>query len=640
MLIANDIIENEGEHSKLKVYKESLLSFLSERNIDGEQLMKYERKQFGKDVVSHCDDNKKLNGPSMKLLKALRAFEVNKMNKMQEWAPTDSLDGDLNDDICSNELSVSNDKELSAPKPGMGSRTTSQQSILTVDSEDTDRALSVQGTSFQSLPMETIPEPLETLETMESLGSVERLGRKHKRNNSAPVSPNCSSIQRISVTPTNFGFPGGSTHDLLPTKPSNSKLSELDQDAFCEWVIKCVSNGKQSRTVETMKEAISVKLKLSGKQMIEHIGDEKEDGLGLSLFIQNEMECNDIYFLQYLTDRIMDDQSNHRVPFENQTPAEFAKYVESQRHCLVADEFRKHGIDGKAYCSKDSRSLIAFLGKECGYKVGVARSLMMSINKYPMAPIKRAPFKSPKSAYSLLGGQGGRGHRKMRTLDLANFGSLSPANGAQSSCIRDDASDASETSMASRSYSVMIRRQTLSKPPEELFAEHAVNIYERYNERHWRRIGERLEKVGITNLLPYLRAKDEDDHDEKAMSSESGAFLDEKYLTKQAKLVYKIDEDRFYNELFQDIMNEALEFDKRMDAKQTKKWLVRYELNKLHHVIKGRMISVERFKAETKKDEDLFCKEYLGFLPKKRRKKLIKKLKKDINKGKLNGKGF
>ena len=39
--------------------------------------------------------------------------------------------------------------------------------------------------------------------------------------------------------------------------------------------------------------------------------------------------------------------------------------------------------------------------------------------------------------------------------------------------------------------------------------------------------------------------------------------MDEKYFTKQAKLVSKVDVDRFYKVLFRDVMDEALARDLR-----------------------------------------------------------------------------
>merc|ERR1711902_27613 len=113
--------------------------------------------------------------------------------------------------------------------------------------------------------------------------------------------------------------------------------------------------------------------------------------------------------------------------------------------------------------------------------------------------------------------------------------------------------------------------------------------------------------------------------------------LDEKYFTKKAKLVYKIEVDRFYQELYKDIMSDALGFDTKFNTKQAREWIIFYELEKLKEVIITNKITKKKFHKEMggSKDE-VFCKQYMGFLPKKRRKVLWKKLKKDISKGKLN----
>ena len=114
--------------------------------------------------------------------------------------------------------------------------------------------------------------------------------------------------------------------------------------------------------------------------------------------------------------------------------------------------------------------------------------------------------------------------------------------------------------------------------------------------------------------------------------------MDKKYFTKKAKLVYKIDGDTFYSALYDDILNEALGFDNSFNTQQAKQWIVKYELRKLHDTITANKITKKRFNRDTnsKSQQDLFIKKYLKFLPKKRRKVLLKKLKKDIAKGKLN----
>eukprot|EP01084_Bolivina_argentea_P190632 327529_1 len=38
-------------------------------------------------------------------------------------------------------------------------------------------------------------------------------------------------------------------------RTENEKLKKLDQNAFCEWVIKCVQHHPPSKTVENMKKA-------------------------------------------------------------------------------------------------------------------------------------------------------------------------------------------------------------------------------------------------------------------------------------------------------------------------------------------------------------------------------------------------
>ena len=82
---------------------------------------------------------------------------------------------------------------------------------------------------------------------------------------------------------------------------------------------------------------------------------------------------------------------------------------------------------------------------------------------------------------------------------------MSPMFGAQRHPpeeIRDDLSDVSETHEMSLWYSAHVRNVHFQqKASEEVFSDHAVKIYKKENEWHWRRFGERLDKVGIENLL-------------------------------------------------------------------------------------------------------------------------------------------
>ena len=92
--IANDIIINASEKQKgLIENKESFLSFLSEHKINGEQIINYDRKQFGSAMVSHCNDNKKIKGSALKLLKAIKEYKLENisMNKTQSTSSLNSV---------------------------------------------------------------------------------------------------------------------------------------------------------------------------------------------------------------------------------------------------------------------------------------------------------------------------------------------------------------------------------------------------------------------------------------------------------------------------------------------------------------------------------------------------------------------
>lgn len=65
-------------------------------------------------------------------------------------------------------------------------------------------------------------------------------------------------------------------------------------------------------------------------------------------------------------------------------------------------------------------------------------------------------------------------------------------------------------------YSVNPHHGLNQSNPAEMFANHAHKLYYRDNERHWRRIKERLQKVGVTKLLGHIALDDEKEKDSNA----------------------------------------------------------------------------------------------------------------------------
>merc|ERR1712154_387812 len=110
------------------------------------------------------------------------------------------------------------------------------------------------------------------------------------------------SISKISIN----GKPANNKHRRIESTRSaqralnerivNEQLHELDQNDFCEWIIKCVQNLPPSKTIKIMKENIIKTHELSGKQLIKYAVDQET----LRDFIQTQLECNEVFFLQYL----------------------------------------------------------------------------------------------------------------------------------------------------------------------------------------------------------------------------------------------------------------------------------------------------------------------------------------------------
>lgn len=586
------LTSNNEKLQILMPYRSKILKFMLVNKYNGTNFINAERKDFGNKLKEYLKDDKTL-GTTVKLYSALKDFDLKQIPELR--------------------------KRIVPKRRKHGSS-------------------SKESTNYMP--------PID-----EKAPSVVRQSSKavHTRSPSAPtISINGSPVKK------HHRYPSLSSKSTANDRAKNEKLAELPQDEFCQWVIKCVQNHPPSKTVKTMIDRITKKHQLNGKQLIPFMDDPER----LRDFIQDKMECNEIFFLQYVTDKIIGDYKDNKIPFENYHPKEFADYVETQSYSFPAEAFRKAEIDGDIYTTKDSKFLLTFLRKHCGFRAGTARPLIANIDKYPIEPIINN---------SQNGGGGMNGHNRHPTFDkfagytnqhktgykspphtmLVNPRSLSSHNRSNhrndftiNGYIDDAQSDASEFNEQSMSYSVNPRtnhEQTL----ERLFADHAMKIYERENERHWRRIKERLNKVGIGNLLFHIKDNFNDEDDKKSndkhySTSNNKRNLDEKYFIKQAKLVYKIEVDRFYQELYKDIMNDALGFDTSFNTAQAREWIIKYELKKLHETIILNEITKKKFNREMSNKDEIFCKHYMGFLPKKRRKVLWKKLKKDIAKGKLN----
>ena len=80
---------------------------------------------------------------------------------------------------------------------------------------------------------------------------------------------------------------------------------------------------------------------VSGEQLIKYINN------GLQDFIEDVLECNQVYFSSYLTEKIIADDKGNKVPFDNFDRNESADYVLTQSQSFPAEEFLEAGIDGK-----------------------------------------------------------------------------------------------------------------------------------------------------------------------------------------------------------------------------------------------------------------------------------------------------
>merc|ERR1719461_1589457 len=124
---------------------------------------------------------------------------------------------------------------------------------------------------------------------------------------------------------------------------------------------------------------------LSGQKIIDAFNSDSNPEV-FQDFLQSELECDEIYFLQHLAKQIVEDHANSKVPFENQSAKEFADYVRQQSHLFPAKMFEEEEIDGGKYCEQDKGFLLKFFRQKCGFRAGTATSLIVNIDKYPLEP--------------------------------------------------------------------------------------------------------------------------------------------------------------------------------------------------------------------------------------------------------------
>eukprot|EP01084_Bolivina_argentea_P272333 463660_1 len=331
--------------------------------------------------------------------------------------------------------------------------------------------------------------------------------------------------------------------DAIHGREANVKLRQTSPGEFCKWVLSCVKFHVSSKTVKIIIN-ISMEKRINGSQLLKYLNKNSNSNQTDQLkdFIQDVLECNEIYLLDYLTSTIINDHKNNKIPFEKYKPKQFADYIQTQSHLFIANTLTNKPVDVDFYCTKNDKFLLTLLRQKCGFRHNLATSLISRIDNYPQQPLEM-----------------------IHSDDNDVF------------------SDASETNVK------------------------CIGPYFEY----------------VYDEIPYM----EDIHDINIMhvATHFSTNLNQHYFKKQAKLVYKIDCDSFYDVLYDDIVRQSLGFHKS----KAKNWIINYELLKIWETIVACQITRKKF-------NEIFGDTYLSFLPKKRREMLCKKLNIDIAKGKLN----
>ena len=102
---------NEGH---LMEYKQQIIEYFEKEHIDGKKINSMKRKEFGGMIIMICDNNKKMNGPSVKLWKEVTSFDFQKLSLTEVNTPTITRNTTLigNDPYTVDEIKQCNHNEL------------------------------------------------------------------------------------------------------------------------------------------------------------------------------------------------------------------------------------------------------------------------------------------------------------------------------------------------------------------------------------------------------------------------------------------------------------------------------------------------------------------------------------------------
>ena len=327
-------------------------------------------------------------------------------------------------------------------------------------------------------------------------------------------------------------------------------------------------------------------------------------------------------------------------------------------------------IDGNKYLQLGKKGLCGELNKYLSF--GLARKLVGNIDHYL------------NEAYDLQKRTTKNGH----VLRLSSFQGRGIKNGSKSSgswqsesinLSVTDLNHEEESKMtpqtiglsemtpyfSNNSVSITIKEGYFKNSEEEELAIFAVKCYKKFNKKSLEQCRANVYKCDLNKLLPHIQinavtktavierkthkagtstirlsfkeqiAVDPDDYntidDDEVIKGQNlnGNECEFSTFARLAKTIYKMSEKSFYLTLYDDVMNENNDFSNTMIKYEMQEWLANYACNRIKYVIANKGIDFKQFRILSKsKMRD--NRDYLGFLPKKRRKKLYEEMVKYI----------
>eukprot|EP01083_Nonionella_stella_P196308 722466_1 len=522
------------------------------------------------------------------------------------------------------------------------------------------------------------PQPVKEITPKPSPQPVKEITAKPPPQPVKEITPKPSPqpVKEITAKP-----PPQPVKEITPKPPVQKiTLDTRDLDGPSQYIAK-LNEFQISKIVKNLADESLLKLfdqikngihqnQINGKMLVQQINDKTEDEFKL-FFAQNiHSKCTKLSSDLYL---MLRNNNAKRKKVSDKSCEELIKYCVYTLTQKIGELIVDEEIDGIKYLELGKAGVTRKLNEYLSF--GLARRLVANMDHYlNEAYVVQA---QPQQSHHMLQ------LTPQHSLSRSDF--ESSVGIAASIQMEDEDGEEEEESKYSQTlglsevvpfinnYSMQMQSNGNAKDvesEENELAQFAVQCYKKSNKRSLKQCRQNVYKQDLNALLPHIvidssqkplqvmkpkhgaehgaattisisfnkltedEEEDDDGEDEEDKKGQnlSGIKCEFVSFLPRIKAIYKINdkEDTFYRTLFEDVMLEKNGFSNTMHKYEIQEWLANYECNRIKYVIQQHTINYKQFRILSKhKLRD--NKEYFGFLPKKRRRKLYDELVKYIN---------